>query len=108
MDTEQFLELTASDAWLTADQIAALLDRGGYWPAADGSSMLAWRLAHVEQRLNSLRTVDGRRAFVPVEVLAPDRSVMRVWKQQRLIGGAGPRWAERGTRPSAAYGTRRR
>jgi hypothetical protein len=91
MDGKLFLELTASDDWLTAAEIVARLGRGAYWTEAYGAGPPELRLAHVETQLRTLRTARQGLAFVAVDALALDGTRMRLWKQQaRIQAKAGP------------------
>jgi hypothetical protein len=80
----RFLELTATDAWLSAEQIVDCLNCGDYW-AADGSPpKLSDRLAHVRQRLAELVDEQGRPLFASVPILVNHQTVL-VYKQERRI-----------------------
>src|SRR4051794_31615960 len=85
MNKSQFLALTSSDDWLTAEEMAARLDRGGYWTEAYRAGPPELRLIHVETQMRTLRTRGDAPAFVAVEALGPDGSVIRLWKQQDCI-----------------------
>ena len=56
MNKHQFLALTASDDWLTAEEMAARLDWGSYWTEEYRAGPPALRLTHVETQLRTLRT----------------------------------------------------
>jgi hypothetical protein len=85
MNAAQFVALTASDAWLTASEICALLDAGGYWPIPYQHLPSRERLAHVALQLGNLKDDTGKPLFEQIPSLGSDGQTIMRYKQARLI-----------------------
>ena len=85
MATALFIALTASDAWLTAEEIVTLLDQGGYWSDQYLQASPDERLSHVVSQLETLSDAAGRPLFEHITSLGPDNQPVVLYKQARLI-----------------------
>lgn len=79
-----FIELTATDAWLTAEQIVTGLKEAGYWERNTVPWRASERLAHVTEQLEQLVDEQGRRLFVSLAIVVNGETVP-VYKQERRI-----------------------
>ena len=91
MITDPLLTLTASDAWLTAEQIAQILETAGYWRWGDTYVPPEAHVGWVHNWLATQRGLDGVPLFARVDMRAEDGRVVSVYKQERLVHAANRR-----------------
>jgi len=91
MTTDQLLALTASDAWLTAEQIAHTLETAGYWRWGDTYVPPDPRVRWVHHWLATQRGPSGALLFARVDMQADDGRVVAVYKQEQLVLAASRR-----------------
>jgi hypothetical protein len=89
--TDQLLALTASDAWLTAEQITQLLETADYWRWGDTYVPPDARVHWVRTWLTTQRGPNGALLFASVDMRADDGRVVSVYKQERLFSAANRR-----------------
>jgi len=91
MITVPLLTLTASDAWLTAEQIAEILETASYWRWGDTYVPPETRISWVHNWLDTQRDLHGAPLFARVDMRAEDGRVVSVYKQERLVQAANRR-----------------
>jgi hypothetical protein len=89
LDTARFLSLSATDAWLTAAEIEALLEERGYWTGTQAHLPHRVRLAYVVRYVDTLRDATSRPLFERVTSLGPAGQPVVRYKQARLIQSPG-------------------
>jgi len=91
MTPDPLLALTASDAWLTAEQITQILETAGYWRWGDTDVPPEARVRWVHHWLSTQRGPNGVPLFASVDMRAEDGRVVPVYKQARLFSAANRR-----------------
>jgi len=91
MNSDRFLAITASDAWLTVEQILQVLETAGYWRWGDRYVSPEARLRWVHTRLVTLRGASGAPLFARVEIQGADGQSVSVYKQEWLFNPTCPR-----------------
>jgi hypothetical protein len=91
MTTDQLLALTASDAWLTAEQLAQVLATAGYWRWGDTYMLPEARMRWVHDWLATQRGPNGAPLFARVDMRTEDNRIVSVYKQERLLRTASRR-----------------
>ena len=89
METRLFLSFTATDAWLTASEINALLQQRGYWSVAQTHLPRNQRLSYVIRQLETLTDAASSPLFERVTSLGPAGQPVVRYKQSRLIRPPG-------------------
>jgi hypothetical protein len=96
VDVKCFLELTASDTWLTVSEIMELLNAGDYWASGQSTSEAPeGRLDYVRRLVHNLSRPTGEIYFANLAMRASDGSTVLVYKQQRWIRPAARRRSTR-------------
>jgi hypothetical protein len=88
---ERFIALTASEQWLTAEELVTRLDARGYWSTYYPGLPIKERVAYTIRQLETLLGPDGKLLFASLEIRAPSDAIQRVYKQNHLIPHREPR-----------------
>ena len=85
MERETFLTLTATDDWLTAEELVKRLEAGGFWSTYFPRVSAEQRMAYTIHCLNTLVDQNDKPLFASLEILGRNGKIQRVYKQERLL-----------------------